>query len=236
MNGKKNRKCPLCFEKDYSLFSPFSRRIFKDLQISQDITESKDLVLAFDVNPITEDHLIIFPKKHYLSFSEINIDICSQFNEIVKQIEEKLKTKDLFMFEHGAGLVEEKETSCGNSIHHAHMHIFPAKDDDILSHCLQAVDSFNGFNKSFLKVDYDWISNFRKITQKSPYLMLRREEESYFFPESEANEFPSQFLRKTIAEYIYGENAFWDWKKANEKDVEKIKERVLKTKNKMRGY
>lgn len=80
-----------------------------------------DLVLVFlDVNPDTNGHSLIVPKKHYLDLSDIEEETLTHIMNIAKKIkitlEEKLKIDGLTLIQNNGYIQEVK---------HYHLHLKP---------------------------------------------------------------------------------------------------------------
>lgn len=80
-----------------------------------------DVVISFlDINPQTNGHTLIIPKKHYLDMDDIDIETINHIFEVAKKIkkllEEKLNIDGLTLVQNN-GLSEE--------IKHYHLHLIP---------------------------------------------------------------------------------------------------------------
>lgn len=80
-----------------------------------------DLVLCFlDVNPQTNGHCLIIPKKHYLDLDEIDDETLNHIMKISKQIkkllEEKLECDGITLVQNNGEVQEVK---------HYHLHLIP---------------------------------------------------------------------------------------------------------------
>lgn len=83
-----------------------------------------DVVLAFlDINPDSDGHTLIIPKKHYKDINDIDENVLSHIYKVSKKImnmlEEKLDT-DGFILQQNNGNVQE--------VKHYHLHIKPYYD------------------------------------------------------------------------------------------------------------
>lgn len=87
-----------------------------------------DLVKVFlDVNPATNGHMLIIPKKHYENILDVDQEI---YNYSIKLIKEKLYS-----------LVKEKLNCCGvtisqnneygQEVKHLHIHLIPRYENDL---------------------------------------------------------------------------------------------------------
>ena len=80
-----------------------------------------DLVLAFlDINPISNGHTLIIPKKHFKDIDDISNDTLNYILEIAKKLkkllEEKLKCD---------GISLSQNNGCAQEIKHFHLHLIP---------------------------------------------------------------------------------------------------------------
>lgn len=80
-----------------------------------------DIVKAFlDVNPKSNGHTLIVPKKHYKDLDDIDLDTLNHIMKIAKKIkkllEEKLNPKGIMLVQNNGSLQEVK---------HYHLHLIP---------------------------------------------------------------------------------------------------------------
>ena len=80
-----------------------------------------DNVLGFlDVNPNTNGHTLLIPKKHVLDFDEIDLDTLEKINTAAKKVkkilEDKLKCD---------GIIIQQNNGCVQEVKHYHMHLKP---------------------------------------------------------------------------------------------------------------
>jgi len=87
-----------------------------------------ELVLAFlNINPVTDGHTLIIPKKHYENIFEIDNNTIERIASISKKIALKMKTNldiDAINIFQSNGKDAEQE------IMHYHMHLIPRKEND----------------------------------------------------------------------------------------------------------
>ncbi|MBE6138335.1 MAG: HIT domain-containing protein [Firmicutes bacterium] len=84
-----------------------------------------DLVLAFlDINPDTNGHTLIIPKKHFTDLDDIDLNTLTAINEVSKKLkkllEEKLGCDGISLLQNN-GLVQE--------VKHYHLHLKPCYKD-----------------------------------------------------------------------------------------------------------
>ena len=80
-----------------------------------------DLVLAFlDINPDSDGHTLIIPKKHFTDLDDIDLHTLTRINEISKklkkELEEKLGCEGISLLQNN-GFVQE--------VKHYHLHLKP---------------------------------------------------------------------------------------------------------------
>lgn len=80
-----------------------------------------NIVLAFlDINPDSDGHTLIIPKKHYTDLDDIDLDVLKHINKTTKNIkkllEEKLNCEGMSLLQNN-GFVQE--------IKHYHLHLKP---------------------------------------------------------------------------------------------------------------
>ena len=80
-----------------------------------------DLVLAFlDINPDSDGHTLIIPKKHFTDLDDIDLETLNRINEVSKklkkELEEKLGCEGISLLQNN-GFVQE--------VKHYHLHLKP---------------------------------------------------------------------------------------------------------------
>lgn len=92
---------------------------------SYTIYEDDIVKVLLDINPDTNGHTLIIPKKHYKNLEDIDIDTLNHINSIAKKmyklLMEKLNCK---------GLTIIQNNDYGQDIKHYHMHLVPRYMDD----------------------------------------------------------------------------------------------------------
>lgn len=162
--------------------------------------ETKNFILKPALGQISYGHVMIIPKKHYLSINEAIIefgtDEIKQILHIYKGYFDRIKKyNNFFIYEHGSN---KENTSC---IEHAHLNIIPLENKKILDNIPSDVNIY-----SSTTID----SIYEKILLKESYIMYSIENK-YFFKYIKSNEYKSQYFRRILAKYFNIEE--WDWKK-----------------------
>ncbi|WP_089907889.1 hypothetical protein [Lentzea albida] len=85
-------------------------------------------VLA-DMSPLTTGHLLLLPRKHYLSFAQVLGDHPGETEELLEDATSIYRATfgEPLVLEHGSGLGEDTH-AC---ITHAHLHMLPADPDAV---------------------------------------------------------------------------------------------------------
>ncbi len=85
-----------------------------------------DLVKVFlDVNPVSNGHCLIIPKKHYENFIDVEDEFLNHAHEVAKKVYEILKDKLNI-----DGLTVVQNNFYGQAIKHFHIHLIPRYEDD----------------------------------------------------------------------------------------------------------
>ena len=97
-----------------------------------------DIVKVFlDVNPSTNGHSLIIPKKHYTNIVDIDIETLKHINKVAKEMYTLLKEKL-----NCDGLTISQNNDYGQEVKHFHLDLLPRYSKDLLSH---------HYNKEMLK-------------------------------------------------------------------------------------
>jgi len=97
-----------------------------------------DIVKVFlDVNPSTNGHSLIIPKKHYTNLSDIDLETLNHINKVAKEMYYLLKEKL-----NCDGLTISQNNDYGQEVKHYHMHLTPRYKKDLVMH---------NYNKEMLK-------------------------------------------------------------------------------------
>lgn len=86
-----------------------------------------DFVLAFlDINPDSDGHTLIIPKKHFKDLDDIDLETLTRINEVAKKLKKVLEEKlgcDGVSFLQNNGFVQE--------VKHYHLHLKPQYKDKV---------------------------------------------------------------------------------------------------------
>ena len=84
------------------------------------IFEDEEILVILDVNPNTNGHMLVIPKKHYVDFTEIDNDMLIKINNIANNM------KDLIYDKLNAdGIKLVNNYGIEQVVKHYHLHIIP---------------------------------------------------------------------------------------------------------------
>ena len=92
---------------------------------SYTIYEDEIVKVFLDVNPNTNGHSLIIPKKHYTNLKDIDGNTLNHINSIAKKLYQE--SKDKLNCE---GLTIVQNNDYGQEIKHYHMHLIPRYKND----------------------------------------------------------------------------------------------------------
>ncbi len=85
-----------------------------------------DLVKVFlDINPNTNGHMLIIPKKHIVTVDELDSELAVHILEVEKKMHQLLTEKL-----HAEGLTICQNNDLGQDVKHYHVHLIPRYSDD----------------------------------------------------------------------------------------------------------
>lgn len=85
-----------------------------------------DIVKVFlDVNPVSNGHSLVVPKKHYTDINDIDLDTLTHIQKTVKDLYPKYKEKL-----NCDGLTLCQNNEYGQEVKHYHLHIIPRYEND----------------------------------------------------------------------------------------------------------
>ena len=92
------------------------------------IHEDDLIAIIMNINPATNGHLLVIPKKHLVNIMDTPNEIITHTMDIVREkiyplLKEKLNCK---------GLTISQNNELGQEIKHFHIHLTPRYDDDLL--------------------------------------------------------------------------------------------------------
>ena len=96
---------------------------------SYTLYEDEIVKVFLDINPSTNGHCLIIPKKHYTNLVDIDMETLTHINKVVKEMYELLKDKL-----NCDGLTISQNNDYGQEVKHYHMHLTPRYKKDGYSH------------------------------------------------------------------------------------------------------
>lgn len=114
---------------------------------SYTVYEDEIVRVMMDINPVTNGHLLIIPKKHYTNLEDIPLETLSHIQDIAKKMFKLLKEK---LNIDGLTLCQNNEY--GQEVKHYHLHLIPRYKGD-------NVRMFTNLKKDDVKEIYEKISN-----------------------------------------------------------------------------
>ena len=100
-------------------------KIIKNEMPSYKIYEDDVVLVMMDIDPTTDGHLLIIPKKHYVNLSDIDLDTLNHIYKIAKDMYILLKEKLNI-----DGLTLTQNNDYGQEVKHYHLHLVPRYKND----------------------------------------------------------------------------------------------------------
>lgn len=99
----------------------FCRIIEKEIP-SKVVYEDNDFLAILDIAPATRGHVLIIPKEHAATMSELSDDKLSKILILAKKIVAAMKEVNGFT---DYNIIQNNGEIAGQSVHHYHLHIIP---------------------------------------------------------------------------------------------------------------
>ncbi len=117
---------------------------------SKTIYEDDLIKIIMNINPTTNGHLLVLPKKHFVNIMDLDDEIVTHSFKIIREkiyplLKEKLHCK---------GLTISENNELGQEIKHFHIHLTPRYENDLVDY---------NYNKDMLE-DLDTV--FAKINEQ----------------------------------------------------------------------
>ncbi|AVH59064.1 MULTISPECIES: HIT family protein [Streptomyces] len=209
MSGAREGKCDgsdLCAELSGATFTEFSRTYQGDPH-SRVLLETANFAMVVDISPLVEGHLLVVPKKHYLSFARAMLDYRHEAISVVQRARDWVRKTygTVTLFEHGSTAGQ----SGGACIAHAHIHVLPVE-----SKRLVAVMQRDELELTALPDITSWTE---ATESQRPYLLCSDGESSCVALLSARVR--HQYLRSASAEVLGIPDPQWDWSLVVRKDL-----------------
>ncbi|MDO8509053.1 MAG: HIT domain-containing protein [Nanoarchaeota archaeon] len=91
------------------------------------IEETNNFFVIPDKFPKAEGHILIIPKKHYVTILDIPNTLSQELMELIKKMSNKILEKKQG---DGFNILMNNLPPAGQSFPHAHIHLIPRKDSD----------------------------------------------------------------------------------------------------------
>lgn len=92
---------------------------------SNTIYEDEIVKVFLDINPTSNGHCLVVPKKHYTDIEDIDLETLKYINEVAKKMYKKLKEKL-----NCEGLTLVQNNGLGQEVKHYHLHLVPRYTND----------------------------------------------------------------------------------------------------------
>ena len=92
---------------------------------SSTVYEDEMVKVFLDINPNTNGHMLIVPKKHIVTVNELDNELATHILEVEKKMH-SLITEKL----HAEGLTIVQNNDLGQDVKHYHVHLIPRYSDD----------------------------------------------------------------------------------------------------------
>lgn len=91
------------------------------------VLESKHAVAFLDVAPLARGHLLLIPRAHYLTITDMPSEAVSLVTGHVPELVAALMRMDGVT---GVNVLQNNGRSAGQVVNHVHFHLIPRRDDD----------------------------------------------------------------------------------------------------------
>ena len=100
-------------------------RIIEGSIPSKTIYEDEIVKVFLDINPNTNGHCLVIPKKHIVTIDEVDNDLMTHILKVIHEIHNLLKEKLNI-----EGLTIAQNNNLGQEVKHLHFHLIPRYSDD----------------------------------------------------------------------------------------------------------
>ncbi|MDD5639433.1 MAG: HIT family protein [Candidatus Pacebacteria bacterium] len=91
------------------------------------IFENEKIFAFLDINPASEGHTLVVPKKHFADIFEIENDYLQELILVAKNLAIKMK---LDFKAEGVNIFQSNGVAGEQTVFHFHLHLIPRKDND----------------------------------------------------------------------------------------------------------
>ncbi len=89
---------------------------------SHKIYEDEHVIAFLDINPLSEGHTLVVPKKHSKNFLEMEKDNVEKLFAVVQKVAKAIKKS---INAEGLNISTNIESAAGQVVMHTHIHVFP---------------------------------------------------------------------------------------------------------------
>jgi histidine triad (HIT) family protein len=87
------------------------------------IAENKGAIAFLDIQPLSDGHTVIIPKKHYQNLSQCDNQTLHDVIDLVKHVSQQIQDSSLKPW--GINYLSNEGTIAGQVVMHFHMHVIP---------------------------------------------------------------------------------------------------------------
>jgi diadenosine tetraphosphate (Ap4A) HIT family hydrolase len=163
---------------------------------SRRLRETRSFAMVVDISPLTEGHLLVVPKSHYLNFATAMLDHREEAAQLLDSARAWVRETygAVTLFEHGS-TADETGGAC---IAHAHVHVLPVEAAQVVA--LMRRDGLELLDN----VAWSEIARARR-----PYLLCSDGDRSVVaFPPARTRH---QYLRSAAGQVLGIPDPEWDW-------------------------
>lgn len=110
-------------ESSECIFCKIVRREIKE----EILKESNNFIALRDINPVSDGHTLVIPKKHYVTLLDIPNKLGEEMIEFLKSVASEMLDRKIG---DGFNLVMNNLEPAGQVVRHAHIHVIPRKEKD----------------------------------------------------------------------------------------------------------
>ena len=163
--------------------------------------ESDSFFVVPGLGAFFEGYVMIVPKRHVMSFAELNTDEYEEFLQVLNDIRfilESIYNKKIFVFECGSG--KNGGGKNATSIVHAHIHLAPT-DMPVLKNVQDS-----GIHPGLILPRQ--LSNYGTY----PYMLYIDQEDNWYIASDPNSYYPRQHPRQVLAHYMGLEKGKYNWR------------------------
>lgn len=191
--------CEFCTEFLESSQSPFIQ-IYQGSLKSRIVYSTQNFVALPSIGQFVDNYLLLLPKKHYESLSELSVPELIELSETFNYLKSYLSQYgDVIAFEHGAKSI----SGGGCGVYHAHLHIIPLQS---------SINLFSFFKQKLIFFD-SLTEAFSSLSNSDQYIVVINADNTIGTVNmtDNSNAYPSQFMRKNICNAL-NINMPWNWR------------------------